>query len=107
MLDLRLRPGVEVRLPTPKYYNTALLVLQGKVKANGSASVSEGEFILFKNDGDEVYVNSLTDSIVLFLSGEPIEEPLVHYGPFVMNTEDEINEAIEDYNTGKFGYMVD
>jgi redox-sensitive bicupin YhaK (pirin superfamily) len=107
MLDLRLRPGAEVHLPTPKDYNTALLILQGKVKANGSAPVSEGEFILFKNDGDEVYVNALSDAIVLFLSGAPIEEPLVHYGPFVMNTEDEINEAIEDYNSGKFGYMSD
>lgn len=107
MLDLRLRPGAEVRLPTPKDYNTALLVLQGEVKANGSSSVSEGEFILFKNDGDEIYVESLTDSIVLFLSGAPIDEPLVHYGPFVMNSEDEINEAIEDFNAGKFGYMAD
>ncbi len=107
MLDLRLKPGAKVRLPTPKDYNTALLVLQGKVKANGSAAVSEGEFILFKNDGDEVIVDSVTDSIVMFLSGAPIEEPLVHYGPFVMNSVDEINQAIEDYNSGKFGHLKD
>jgi len=44
---------------------------------------------------------------MLFLSGEPIEEPLVHYGPFVMNSVDEINEAIEDFNAGKFGYLAD
>mgnify|MGYP001617030348 CR=1 FL=1 len=107
MLDLRLKPGAEVQLPTPKDYNTALLVLQGQVKANDSPAVSEGQFILFKNDGDEVRVNSMTDSIVLFLSGEPIEEPLVHYGPFVMNSTDEINQAIEDFNTGKFGHLAD
>lgn len=107
ILDLRLKPGAEVRLPTPKDYNTALLVLKGQVKANDSSAVSEGQFILFKNDGDEVRVNSLTDSIVLFLSGEPIEEPLVHYGPFIMNSVDEINQAVEDFNAGRFGYLPD
>jgi redox-sensitive bicupin YhaK (pirin superfamily) len=106
MLDLRLKPGAEVRLPTPKDYNTALLVLEGEVKANGSRAVAAGEFILFRNDGDEVLVESLTDATVVFLSGAPIDEPLVHYGPFVMNTVDEINEAIEDFNSGKFGELA-
>ena len=105
MLDLRLEPGAEVRLPTPRDYNTALLVLQGQVTANGSKPVSAGEFILFKNDGDEVVVESLTESIVMFLSGAPIDEPLVHYGPFVMNSIDEINQAIEDFNSGGFGQL--
>ena len=106
MLDLRLKPGGKVRLPTPKDYNTAVLVLQGKIKANGS-NAAAGDFILFKNDGDEVNVEAVDDSIALFLSGAPIEEPLVHYGPFVMNTVDEINAAIEDFNAGKFGYLKD
>jgi quercetin 2,3-dioxygenase len=105
MLDLRLRPGAVVRLPTPRDYNTAALVLQGQVAANGSKPVSEGEFVLFKNDGDEVVVESLAESIVLFLSGAPIDEPLVHYGPFVMNSVDEINEAVDDFNSGKFGQL--
>jgi redox-sensitive bicupin YhaK (pirin superfamily) len=107
MLDLRLKPGAQVRLPTPKDYNTALLVLDGQVTANGSKPVSADEFILFKNDGDEVLVDSLTGSIVLFLSGAPIDEPLVHYGPFVMNSVDEINQAIEDFNRGQFGELRD
>jgi quercetin 2,3-dioxygenase len=105
MLDVRLNPGGRVRLPTPKDYNTALLVLGGQVTANGSKPASAGEFMLFKNDGDEVVVESLASSIVLFLSGAPIEEPLVHYGPFVMNTVDEINEAIDDFNSGRFGSL--
>ena len=105
MLDLRLEPGADVRLPTPRDYNTALLVLQGQVTANGSKPVSAGEFILFENDGDEVAVQSLTESIVMFLSGAPIDEPLVHYGPFVMNTVDEINQAIDDFNSGGFGQL--
>jgi redox-sensitive bicupin YhaK (pirin superfamily) len=107
MLDLRLQPGAEVRLPTPKDYNTALLVLQGQVTANGSKPVSAGEFILFRNDGDEVVVESADESIVMFLSGAPIDEPLVHYGPFVMNSVDEINQAIEDFNSGAFGELAD
>lgn len=107
MLDLRLQAGAEVRLPTPKDYNTAIVVLQGKIKANNSDSISESQCILFKNDGDTVRIHSLTDSIVLFLSGAPIEEPLVHYGPFVMNSVDEINQAIDDFNAGKFGYLAD
>ena len=107
MLDLRLQPGAEVRLPTPKDYNTALLVLAGEVTANGSRTVAAGEFILFKNDGDEVVVSALTEATVMFLSGAPIEEPLVHYGPFVMNSVDEINEAIDDFNSGKFGHLRD
>jgi redox-sensitive bicupin YhaK (pirin superfamily) len=107
MLDLRLKPGAKVRLPTPMDYNTALLVLQGKVRANGAKAATAGEFILFKNDGDEINVEAVDDSIALFLSGAPIDEPLVHYGPFVMNSVDEINEAIEDFNAGKFGHLKD
>jgi len=82
-------------------------VLKGTVKVDGSAAVSENQFVLFKNDGDEVFVESAGDAIVLFLSGAPIEEPLVHYGPFVMNSVDEINQAIEDFRGGKFGYLAD
>lgn len=107
MLDLRLEPGAQVRLATPKDYNTALLVLRGEVRVNGAAPATGGEFLLFKNDGDAVRVDSPGGSIALFLSGEPIEEPLVHYGPFVMNSVDEINQAVEDYQSGKFGVMAD
>jgi redox-sensitive bicupin YhaK (pirin superfamily) len=106
MLDLRLEPGASVRLPTPKDYNTALLTLSGSVSANGSPAVKEGDFILFRNDGDEVVVNSPEKSTVMFLSGAPIDEPLVHYGPFVMNSVDEINQAVEDFNAGKFGTLA-
>jgi redox-sensitive bicupin YhaK (pirin superfamily) len=107
MLDLRLKAGAQVRLSSPKEYNTALLVLNGRVRAHDSPATSDGEFILFNNDGDDVRVTAMTDAIVLFLSGEPIEEPLVHYGPFIMNTVDEINQAVEDFNAGKFGHLED
>lgn len=107
MLDLRLKAGGALRLPAPKDHNAALLVLQGRLRANDASPAAAGEFLLFKNDGDEVRVEAAEDAVALFLSGEPIEEPLVHYGPFVMNSADEINEAVEDYRAGKFGVLND
>jgi hypothetical protein len=107
MLDLRLQPGASVRLPVPRDFNAALLVLEGKASANGAPAVSPGDCILFRNDGDEVVVSSEGEATAIFLSGAPIEEPLVHYGPFLMNTVDEINEAVDDYNSGKFGELAD
>jgi len=105
MLDLRLKPGARVRLPTPRDHNAALMVLQGQVTANGSKAVPAGNCVLFRNDGDEVIVESAGSALVLFLSGAPIDEPLVHYGPFLMNSVDEINQTIEDYRAGKFGSL--
>ncbi|TBR23790.1 pirin family protein [bacterium] len=107
MLDVRLKAGGTAVFKTPKGYNTALLTLGGKLRANGSEPAADGDFFLFKDDGDEVRVEAVEDSIALFLSGEPIDEPLVHYGPFVMNSRDEINQAVEDYHSGKFGRLDD
>ncbi len=107
MLDIRLNPHVQARLTAFKDFNAALLTLEGSIKTNGSREISPGEFVLFKNDGDEILIESKEPSTLLFLSGAPIEEPLVHYGPFVMNSVDEINQAIEDFNSGKFGFLAD
>ncbi|MBM3466029.1 MAG: pirin family protein, partial [Armatimonadetes bacterium] len=107
LLDLRLPAGAEVRLPTRRDFNTALLVLGGEIETNGSGVLTEGQFVLFNHDGDEVFVSAKSDALALFLSGEPIEEPLVHYGPFVMNSVDEINQAVVDFNSGKFGHLDD
>lgn len=107
MLDLRLKAGGTAVLKTPKGWNTALLTLGGTLRANGSAPAGDGDFFLFRDDGDEVRIEAVEDSIALFLSGEPIDEPLVHHGPFVMNSVDEINQAVEDYHAGKFGRLDD
>lgn len=107
MLDLRLEPGAKATLQTPADFNTALLVLEGSLTANGSRPLGPGDFALFKNDGREVVVETKGKALAMFLSGAPIEEPLVHYGPFLMNSVDEINEAIEDFNGGKFGRLAD
>jgi len=81
-----------------------LLVLEGQITVEQS-TVNANDFALFQNDGELFTVKATKKSKVLILSGEPILEPLVHYGPFVMNTKQEINEAINDYNNGKFGYL--
>ena len=88
-------------------YNTGILVVEGEIKINNSKTASENSFILFGHDGREILTEALKDSIILVLSGKPINEPIVSYGPFVMNTEAEIKQAYEDYYTGKFGYLED
>ena len=107
ILDVRLKAGNQMRLSFPRSHNTTLLTLEGQLTVNGKAVVKERDCVLFKNDGEDIDLKAAKDSIALLLSGEPIEEPLVHYGPFVMNTVDEINQAVEDFNAGKFGDLAD
>ena len=63
------------------------------------------QFVHFKNAGESIEVEALENSVILVLSGEPINEPISQYGPFLMNTPEEIQQAISDYNQGKFGYL--
>ncbi len=88
-------------------FSTGMLVLEGEVKINNSGTASENYFILFGHDGEDIVIEALKDSIVLILSGEPINEPIASYGPFVMNTDTEIKQAYDDYYNGKFGYLED
>lgn len=91
----------------PQSYNTALLVIEGRVKVNDSEVIDTDHFVLFANDGDSFDVKAMEESIVLVLSGEPIREPIATQGPFVMNTRDEIIQAYEDIRNGKFGELED
>lgn len=90
-----------------KDYNTGLLVIEGEIRINNSVIVPVDNFAYFKHDGDEFTLEALSDSIVLILSGEPVNEVIYPYGPFVMNTREEIQQAYEDYYNGKFGYLED
>ena len=94
----------KVTLNEPSYFNTGILVLKGEVKINGDRVVKEGDFILFDNVPGEILAESVAkENLFVVLSGEPIDEPVASYGPFVMNTTDEIYEAYEDFRNNKFG----
>jgi hypothetical protein len=107
MYNIRLKKGANISLSSPSSYNTALLVIEGGIKVNNTNEASVNHLVYFKNDGEEIQLTAHEDSIVLFLSGQPIDEPIAQYGPFLMNTSKEIQQAIEDYNQGKFGFLED
>ncbi len=102
--DLRLEQGAEVSWQTPESYNSALLVIEGEGSANGSA-FNAHDFVLFSNEGETISILTRKKCTLLFLAGEPIHEPIAQYGPFVMNTMQEIHQAIEEFNNGKFGHL--
>jgi redox-sensitive bicupin YhaK (pirin superfamily) len=103
--NAKLKQGGEAIFSFPDDYNTGFLVIEGKVTVNGLESVSENQFIYFAHDGADIHLQALESSIVLILSGEPINEPIAQYGPFLMNRPEEIKQALDDYNQGKFGYL--
>jgi quercetin 2,3-dioxygenase len=100
--DVRLNAGSEVRLSLPDGFNTAILILEGSVIINGSELLHGKELALFDLTGDHVNLKAEKDSILLVMAGEPINEPIVGQGPFVMNTKAEINAAMNDFNAGRF-----
>ena len=100
--DLRLTAGNRTTLALPDGDTTILLVLQGSVAVNGEETVSAGELALFERAGEQVVLEAGTDSIVLAMGGRPIDEPIVGYGPFVMNTRAEIGQAMADFQAGRF-----
>jgi redox-sensitive bicupin YhaK (pirin superfamily) len=102
MLDAQLRAGEELPVTLPASYNALAVVAKGRVSAGGR-SAGAGELVLFANDGERLALTAAEDAHVILLAGEPIDEPIVQYGPFVMNTVDEIEQAIIDVNGGKFG----
>lgn len=97
----------KIEFSFPEHYNTGLLIIDGEIILNGSQKAEEDRFVHFGNNGRKIVVEALKESIFLIISGEPINEPIASYGPFVMNTREEINQAYEDYYNGKFGYLED
>ena len=104
--DLRLNQGKTVRLPLVKGHTAALVVLAGTVLVNGEAVVREAQLVQFQRDGEALEIEANSDAKLLFLGGEPIDEPVVGHGPFVMNTREEIVQAFHDFQSGKFGGMT-
>jgi quercetin 2,3-dioxygenase len=107
MLDARLNRGGRAEFAVPATHNVALLVMKGAAQINGAAPVGVNAFVLFANEGERIAVEAEEESQILVLAGEPIREPVVSYGPFVMNSAREIQEAISDFNRGKFGTLDD
>ncbi|KAA0959598.1 pirin family protein [Pseudomonas sp. ANT_H12B] len=105
--DLRLNGGKLLTLDLHEGRNTALVVLRGTVQVNGLELVREGQLALFERNGHQLSLEANNDAVVLLLSGEPIDEPIVGHGPFVMNTEQEIHQAFADFQSGRFGRMSD
>ncbi|MGV8824396.1 pirin family protein [Methylibium petroleiphilum] len=102
--DLRLVAGRPVRLSVPAGHTTALFVLKGALRADGSDTVvGEAELAVLEREGDTLQIEAVTDATLLLLGGEPLNEPVVGQGPFVMNTPAEIRQAFVDYQSGQFG----
>lgn len=103
--DVRLDADAEIHLPLPDGHNSMVAVLSGHVTIDGKG-VGEAEIARLSAEGEGTTIKADGDAMVLVLTGEPIDEPVVGYGPFVMNTESEIREAIADFNEGRFGTMT-
>jgi len=103
--DVRLRADASVSLPVPAGHTTAIALLRGAVRANGSRRVDGPALLVLDRDGDAVHFEAAAAATLLLLSGEPIPEPIVGYGPFVMNSRQEIQTAMSDFQRGKFGRM--
>ena len=103
--DVRLRAGHSASLAVPNGHTSAIAVLRGSVAVNGSWRAIAAELLVLDRAGDEVTIDADADSTLLLLSGVPIPEPIVGYGPFVMNSREEIETAMRDFQSGKFGRM--
>jgi redox-sensitive bicupin YhaK (pirin superfamily) len=105
--DVRLVGGRSAVLDFPEGHTAAVVVVSGRVSINGSASIGEAEMSLLSQGGRGARVSASEDAVILALSGEPIDEPVVGHGPFVMTSRAEIHQAIEDFRAGRFGQMVE
>lgn len=103
LMNAKLREGARAGFSFPAHYNTALLVVEGEIEVNNGIVVAADHFVLFQNEGEEFVIRARKEAVVLVLSGEPFNEPIVQQGPFVMNSPEEINQAITDFNMGRYG----
>lgn len=103
-LRLDIEKGGKITLPVPKHYNAFVYQLDGKSNING-AKAGNKEMIWFNNDGDTITVEGVESGKAILLAGAPINEPVATYGPFVMNSQAEVMQAIQDYQAGKMGQL--
>jgi redox-sensitive bicupin YhaK (pirin superfamily) len=101
--DVNLRSGKSTELPLPSGHTTTFLVLSGEVTVNGEREAVEGDLAIFARNGDSITVKAKTDAKLLVMDGEPIDEPVVGQGPFVMNSQSEIEKAFKEFRAGEMG----
>ena len=104
--DVRLNRDTETTLTLPEGHTAIVVVLSGHVTVNGDQPAGSAEALLLDRQGDSVTLHADADTTLLVLTGEPIDEPIVGYGPFVMNSEAEIRQAVADFNSGRFGEIA-
>jgi len=104
--DVRLNQGHTTQLSLPEGRTLALIILHGTVLVDGTQVAREAQMVVLDRAGAEVSIEANTDATILLLSGDPLDEPIVGYGPFVMNTQAEIEQAVEDFNSGRFGRIA-
>jgi redox-sensitive bicupin YhaK (pirin superfamily) len=107
IFNAHMKKGGKAEFRLPAEFNTALLVIEGKVIVNDTEKVVTDNFALMANDGEHFLIEASEDAVVLILSGQPLNEPIAAKGPFVMNTQQELIKAFSDYNSGNFGYLED
>ncbi|SDI14935.1 hypothetical protein SAMN05421846_104247 [Chryseobacterium taeanense] len=107
VMNAKLKKSGKAEFSFPADYNTAALVIEGNITVNGDKEIPVNHLVLFKNEGETFTIEAQEDSIILIISGMPLNEPIYAHGPFVMNSREEIMQAFEDYNLGRFGYLAD
>jgi redox-sensitive bicupin YhaK (pirin superfamily) len=105
--DVNLKPGKSAELPLPNGHTTLFLVLSGEMQINGEHQARDGDLAIFARAGNSINVKANQDAKLLVMDGEPIAEPVVGHGPFVMNSRAEILQAFEDYQLGKMGELAE
>ncbi|RYM35989.1 pirin family protein [Brumimicrobium glaciale] len=105
MMNAKLKKGGKAEFNFPANYTTTLLLIEGSIRVNGKEEIPTEHLALMDRDGEHFEIEATEDTIVLVLSGEPINEPIAAHGPFVMNTREELVEAFQDFNEGKFGTL--
>lgn len=103
--EVRLAAGQALTLDQPDGWTTLLLIQQGAVRVNASESAQAAELVSFSHEGSGVHIEASADAHLLLLAGEPIDEPVVGYGPFVMNSAEEIKECVAAFRSGQFGQL--
>ena len=107
LMNAKLKKGGKTDFSFPANFNTAALVIEGNIVVNGEENAPTDHFVLFENEGENFTIEASEDAVVLIISGEPLKEPIFHHGPFLMNNRNEILQAFDDFNKGKFGYLED